>query len=337
MEIHKALTFRASSIGDGLMGKYLLENIHAAYPEAQCSLVVGSRASMLQDLFTAYPWLTVREANRYRLGSLLRLVRGCSGANATVTQYAGKGGAFSLLSKLMARLLTKRGGLVGFRDSFFANNYIFDHVLPYDKEKAIRLHECDALAALTVPLALPVPTMRYQPTADLLETHALVQGKYIVLHMFSGSERRSMSPSQKRCLVTELVQSIPEGMELVLTGGPGDMAAASDLVEGTSARSLAGVLTLQQLMQVIDGAHAIVALDTGAAHLAAQLRKPLIVMHSCHGRSWWLPEQYGKDADIRVLTDRTQCEHGHIEREHPPCLENIAPKVVTEALATRFV
>ena len=65
--VKKALTFRASSIGDALMGKYFLENIHKEFPEAICGLLVGSRGKMLRELFSAYPWLEVWEVNRKKI------------------------------------------------------------------------------------------------------------------------------------------------------------------------------------------------------------------------------------------------------------------------------
>ncbi|MEK7114207.1 MAG: hypothetical protein AAB850_01520, partial [Patescibacteria group bacterium] len=103
MEIKKALTFRASSIGDCLMGKYLLENIHAAYPHARLGIVVASRAEMIRDLFAAYPWLEVIEANRRNPVSLFSLWKKYHESDLVVTQYAGKlGGKFGLASKLFA-------------------------------------------------------------------------------------------------------------------------------------------------------------------------------------------------------------------------------------------
>ena len=111
MEIKKALTFRASSIGDCLMGKYLLENIHVQFPSARLGIVVGSRGAMLRDLFAAYPWLEIIEANRRSPSALFSLLKNFYGSDLVITQYAGKPcGRFSFRSKLFARVLAKRGG-----------------------------------------------------------------------------------------------------------------------------------------------------------------------------------------------------------------------------------
>src|SRR3989338_3419571 len=97
MKIEKALTFRASSIGDCLMGKYLLENIHAQFPNARLGIVVASRGAMIRDLFATYPWLEVIEANRRSPRSLFYLWRNFRNSDLVMTQYAGKlGGRFGL-------------------------------------------------------------------------------------------------------------------------------------------------------------------------------------------------------------------------------------------------
>ena len=85
-DIKKVLTLRASSIGDSLMGKYFLENVHAAYPESRAYILVGGRGGMIKDLFRAYSWLTVIEANRKSPGSVVRAFRELSGCDLTLRQ-----------------------------------------------------------------------------------------------------------------------------------------------------------------------------------------------------------------------------------------------------------
>ena len=83
--IKKALTLRASSIGDTLMGKYFLENIHAAFPAAKLTLLVGSRASMIRELFAAYPWLTIVEVNRHHPANVVAAWREFQAGAVSVT------------------------------------------------------------------------------------------------------------------------------------------------------------------------------------------------------------------------------------------------------------
>lgn len=144
--IQKVVTFRASSIGDCLMGKYLLDNVHAQFPNARLAIVVASRAAMIRDLLAASPHIEVIEANRKSLKSLWSLWREFRGSDLVVTQYAGKvGGKFSLASKLAARVLARRGGLVGFRDAS-RFNFFYDHIVEFNRSEA-PANSSDALCA----------------------------------------------------------------------------------------------------------------------------------------------------------------------------------------------
>ncbi len=90
------------------MGKYFLENVRVSNPSARFGIVVGSRGTMVRDLFSGYPWIEVVEANRRSPFSLWRLWREWRGSDMVLTQYAGKkGGRFSLASKCAARLLAR--------------------------------------------------------------------------------------------------------------------------------------------------------------------------------------------------------------------------------------
>ena len=169
MEIKKALTFRASSIGDCLMGKYLLENIHARYPNARLGIVVASRGAMITDLFAAYPWLEVIEANRYSPRALWSLWKNFHGSDLVVTQYAGKpGGKFSLLSKLFGRILARRAGLIGFTDVSAWNGVLYDVLIPHTLSDAPAALERHALRAAGFPVSPEYPTMRCLPMPALI-------------------------------------------------------------------------------------------------------------------------------------------------------------------------
>src|SRR3989344_1903964 len=143
------LTFRASSIGDGLMWKYLLENIRAAHPDARCALAVSGRAGLLRDLFAAYPWLTVVEVNKNPFSLLRFFARGRH--DLVVTPYTG--GVFGLLPKLAARGSART--LIGYSDASSLNNFFYNHLISLvGRSRAPRLLECDALAAAGVPVSV---------------------------------------------------------------------------------------------------------------------------------------------------------------------------------------
>ncbi|MCX6787582.1 MAG: hypothetical protein NT108_00230 [Candidatus Kaiserbacteria bacterium] len=318
--IRKGLTFRASSIGDCLMGKYFLENIYKAHPEARCAIVVGSRGAMIRDLFAAYPWLEIIEANRRNPFSLIELGKKFHGTDVTLTQYAGKnGGSFSLMSKLAARMLTKRGGLIGFQDSFPFNGVIYDRVLPLLQKSAPVELERSALTAAMVPIGIPMPSFLYTPQPQIFERLGLHQVKYVVLHLFSGGKARGVSPWYRQELISKLSKVLPDGHKLALTGSKAERESLKDI----PSNALIVETSMQELAALIAASVGMVSLDTGAAHLAAHLRKPLIVLASCVGEQWWSREMYGEHVPAAVFTRTDVCAAGHDYSEYAKCLEAI--------------
>lgn len=330
MEIKKALTFRASSIGDSLMGKYLLENIHVQYPQARLGLVVASRVGMIRDLFAAYPWLEVIEANRRKPKTLFTLWKDFHGSDVVVTQYAGKhGGSFGLASKFAARALAKRGGLIGFHDASKWNEMLYDRLLPVRSDIAVVEHDRMALRAAGLEVSLPFPTLEFVQDDSVLAKFNLETKKYIVVHLFSGSANRGLHPDKKRELLTALAEKLAD-MHLLISGGPADREEALCVAEGIPATVIAGEATLQELMNLVSNSRGVVSLDTGVAHSTAQLRKPLVLLRSCLGRNWWFPEQYGADAPITVFSCDTACAAGHDYSGYAKCLGTIDVNAVVQ-------
>ena len=284
MEIKKALTFRASSIGDSLMGKYFIENIRAEYPEARCALAVSSRTGMIRDLFAAYPWIEVIEVNK-NPRALARVF--LSGHNdVVVTPYTG--GVFPIAPKIVARLIARN--LVGYTDLSKLNRFLYTKLIHFvGRMRAPRLLETDALKSLDISISIEHPTFKYIPQPNLLERLGLHTKNYVVLHLFSGSNARGLSPAGKHRLISALSKTLT--VPLVLTGTPKETASLGELPHTARVAHT----NLQELAHLIDNSAGMVSLDTGAAHIAAHMRKPLIVLASCVGVQWWSPDMYGFD------------------------------------------
>lgn len=335
MSIRKALTFRASSIGDCLMGKYLLENIHIESPQARLGIVVASRGAMIRDLFSAYPWLEILEVHRRNPITIFSLLKNFYGSDLVVTQYAGKkGGRFSFASKLVARLIAKSGGLVGFADASRLNGMLYDKLVPIRSDSAVAEHDRAALRAADISLSLPFPKMKYIKDSGVLAKCKLEANTYIVVHLFAGNKSRGLSPDKKSELLTALSKKFPD-TRLVLSGGASDRAEALRVSEGIPVTVIAGEATLQEMMNLISESRGVVSVDTGVAHLAAQLGKPLVVLTTCAfvGANWWLPGQYGNDAPITVCSRGDLCAAGHGYKEYPDCMNEIDMEEVASRAA----
>ncbi|TSC70225.1 MAG: hypothetical protein G01um101449_406, partial [Parcubacteria group bacterium Gr01-1014_49] len=255
------------------------------------------------------------------------------GSDLIVTQYAGKpGGRFSLASKFVARLLAKRGGLVGFTDSSRWNAVLYDHLVPVRPDIAVADHDRMALRAANIPISIPFPTLRFVEDTGAMSRLQLEEENFIIVHLFSGAKGRGLHPDKKREVLRALAVLLP-GAQLVISGGPQDRTEAFDISEGIPATVIAGKATLQELMNLVEKSQLIVSLDTGVAHMAAQLVKPLVVMRTCLGRNWWVPSQYGANAPITVCSHDTPCSAGHVYKDHPPCLNGISVEEVADVVA----
>jgi len=331
MKIQKAFTMRSSAIGDCLMGKYLLEQIHTQYPNAGCSIIVASRVEMIRDLLAAYPWLVVREASRRNLFGLFEALRAVWNSDATVTQYSGRG-QFSTLSKLFARLVTRRGRLVGFSDPWRWNVHLYDHLVPLDLKKSFLAHEQAALEALNIPISSSKLTLQYVPDPAVHERFNLPRGSYIFLHLFAGTGGRGFTREKRAAYVREMVAAFGDSYTIVLTGSATDRPLAEEAVRGTTARVLAGETRVQELANLIVGSAGVVSIDTGVAHMAAQLGVPLVVVRTCLAYNWWSKEQY--DGLPTIISRDELCPNGHVSEKAKNCLNNIPVEEVIQAART---
>jgi ADP-heptose:LPS heptosyltransferase len=311
------------------MGKYFLENIRAAYPDARLGIVVGSRSAMLRDLFAGEPWLEVIEANRRSPASLISLWRDWRGSDAVLTYYTA--GTLNISTKLIARLLARRGALIGFEDAASYNRALYDQVLPLPiRDREVRLHECDALKTLGVPVSVSRLSLNYVPREGVAEKFNIA-GPYAIVHLFSGSKSRGLAVAHMRELLTALGRELP-GTTLVLSGGAGDATEATEASAGLRAVVIAGRASLQELMNLMRGSRVVVSLDTGVGHLAAHIARTPIIISTCLGRtSWWGPDQYGSGIPAALFTRNDLCTAGHIFKPYPECLAHIDMQAVARA------
>lgn len=301
IKIKKCLTFRASSIGDCLMGKYFLENIRAAYPDAKCGILVGGKGGMIRELLVSYPWIEVVEANRRNPISLLRAFWKFRGSDLALTQYAEN--PFSAPSKIFARLVTKKNGLLGFEDGSGLNKFLYDKIVPYAGEKtkkAIFSYEKDALRMAGFSILVPELKFKILEDEKVLKKFGLEKERYLILQLFAGNEGRGIPMEKRKKIAEVLIKNFEQKYKIVFTGSKQDRALFQDLgVKGGIIA--AGETTINEFLNLINLSRAVLSLDTGAAHIAAQLTKPLVVLTRLAARySWWADDQY-KYEKLKVL------------------------------------
>lgn len=333
MKIKKAFTLRASSIGDALMGKYFLENIHVQFPEAVCGLLVGSKGEMIRELMAGYPWLKVMEANRRSPRSLFYVARDFWGSDITLTQYSEN--KFSTPSKIFARLITKRGGLMGFSDGWRFNNFIYNRLLPYRSERekrAIFFYEQDALKAAGLGVPIAELSFEFNKSDAIVRRLKLEPDKYIVVHLFAGNDGRGLSLEKRKEILNLLSGEFGKNINIVCTGSEKELDTIRDLTGNLQGVVLARNTNIKELINLIYFSRAVLSVDTGAAHIAAHLNKPLLVLTRCESYfSWWSKDQYHKN--LKVFCNFDACAKGHLTDNFPSCLNLIDIGLITGVLA----
>jgi ADP-heptose:LPS heptosyltransferase len=169
-----------------------------------------------------------------------------------------------------------------------------------------------------------------RPPALPAELSAVLRGRdYVAFHPSAAVAARR--PSAPRC--AEMVRAlVADGQHVVVTGTAADRKLTA-AVAGDAALDLGGRTTLAELAAVFAGARAVVAPNTGPAHLAAAVGAPIVSLFApVVPAARWRP--YGtrvtmlgdQDAPCRDTRARECPVRGH------PCLDGITDRDVVVAV-----
>ncbi|WP_394814455.1 glycosyltransferase family 9 protein [Streptomyces chisholmiae] len=154
-------------------------------------------------------------------------------------------------------------------------------------------------------------------------------GPYLVVHPGAAVPSRTWSAERAVRAVAALAAA---GHRVVVTGGPGE-AELTRRVAGRHALDLGGRTGLAELAGVLAGARAVIAGNTGPAHLAAAVRTPVISLFAPVVRAnRWLPYRV---PHLLLGRQDAPCA-GSRARECPvaghPCLDSITDEEVLAAV-----
>jgi heptosyltransferase-2 len=122
---------------------------------------------------------------------------------------------------------------------------------------------------------------------------------------------------------------------VVLVGEGADIAACDQVADGieTEGIQLAGRTDLEELAGVLAGADAVLANDSGTAHLAAALGRPTVVIFGSTEPLWTAP----RGERVAVARERVRCSPCFRRRcpliDANACLRMVEPSAVVDAWA----
>jgi ADP-heptose:LPS heptosyltransferase len=157
------------------------------------------------------------------------------------------------------------------------------------------------------------------------------RGNFVVVHPGAAVPARAWSPRAHRELVRLLTE---RGRRVYVTGSTAEAELTAYVAgDGPSAADLGGRLSLAELADLLAGVSALVAGNTGPAHLAAAVGTPVVSLFAptvpaARWRPWGVPHALLGDQEIPCAGCRArECPvPGH------PCLESVTPVDVVRAL-----
>jgi len=176
---------------------------------------------------------------------------------------------------------------------------------------------------------LEVPAAAGEATDHLLGP--LVDKPFVVLFPGASIPERQWGAGRFRSVAE---WCLGQGLEVVLVGGPQDLAAGEAISEGLDVLNLAGRTSLVETAAVLEKAALLVAGDSGVLHLAVGLDVPTIALFGPGIAAKWAP----RGERHIVLNKNLPCSPCTQFGYTPPCpieaqcLREIGPKEVIDAI-----
>lgn len=238
-------------------------------------------------------------------------------------------------SIVMARLLARRVAGYAIRGGGFLLDLEADYDWHADAAtRQVNLVEAAAGGPFSrqahPPRLMPAPEWQ-RGAAPLLHD---IRTPYVLLHPGCGQPAKRWPPERWRAPMAHCREL---DLDVVLAGGPGDVALCEWLARSNSARNLAGRTDWGALAGLVAGAACVVAPDTGIAHLARALGVATVTLFGPTD-----PEVWGgrgeNDANVVQRLPCSHCNRGHCRLPQarsavaPPCMQAITVAEVSCAL-----
>ena len=267
------LIIQTAFIGDVILTTALLEQIHAARPDAILDVLVRKgNESLLAGhpfLHDVLVWEKKKPGDRFiKYRDLRRLITLVRSRQYDVVLNLQRFGATGLLTTLSRASIT-----IGFAQNPFSR--FFTHKIDHRYEPGI--HEVDRNAALLRPLGMQGPRImpRLYPSPDDFAVAKTYQGKPYVCIAPTTVWFTKQYPVERWA---ELIKMIPTNLTVYLLGAPSDVAIC-ERIRTLADRpdqvvNLAGKMNLMRSAALHQGAVMNYANDSAALHLCSAMDAP---------------------------------------------------------------
>jgi ADP-heptose:LPS heptosyltransferase len=320
-------------LGDTLMLTPLVAKLRARHPEARIVLAVPPA---FLPLYATRPYAVEAMAFSPRSPASARAILGAGGFDLAFVP--GDNRHSWLAAAAGARHIVAFAG-----DSPAWKNWPVDDLIPYPDAPAAWGDMVAGLAAGAESAPYSAPDWPAPPCAPWRKP----PGRYAVLHVGASTPLKLWSPERWLALAAALAA---RGIEPLWSAGAGEAALVAACDPTRRFRSTAGELDLAQLWHLLAGAVALVAPDTGIAHLGRLTLTPTVTLFGpgsaviCGAGRFWRNAPYRavtidpwECRDQRVLFRREiawvrRCGRSPAECASPRCMQAIALDPVMAAL-----
>jgi len=158
----------------------------------------------------------------------------------------------------------------------------------------------------------------------------------IIMHAGVSEEKRRYPEELWIATGKQLLSVIPE-VQLLLTGSAGEEGQALEIANGIGERAfaVAGIFSLEEFATLINVAEIIISVNTGTIHLAAALKKPVVVLYAQTNpqHSPWMTEHELLEYSVPTeLQSRNQVIRFVNEKYYPGTTAPPAPQDVVESV-----
>lgn len=193
--------------------------------------------------------------------------------------------------------------------------------------------------------ALPEAMPRPQLTADRARLPDLykrlgLRADQPVLALCPGAEFGPAKRWPARHFAAVAQEYIERGWQVWLLGSNNDRSVADQVIASlptasqSRASNLAGRTELEDVIDLLAVAGAVVSNDSGLMHIAAALQRPLVAVYGSSSPAF-TPPLGDNVAVLSIAVDCGPCFKRECPQGHLKCLNDLRPQQVLDALATR--
>ncbi|MBB6051591.1 glycosyltransferase family 9 protein [Armatimonas rosea] len=201
-------------------------------------------------------------------------------------------------------------------------------------------HAIDDFAKELVPLGITVTDRQldfFVPEAarESLAAKLDLSVPYIAINPAGTRDINRWPPERFAELIERLVGA---GRRVLLLGGPGDLALASEIAGKTQApvENLAGKLTVKELGALLERATCVVTGDTGPLHIASAVKAPIVCLSGAADPDRTGPTRPGDLVVINRELSCVPCQARSCKRGDIACMTQLPVDGVWDAIERRI-